>query len=63
MTSASQPKHSQTQFGGTYTNFEESRTEWHYVERLIPRETVPTPPKHEFYPTPSGWQPPAGIIS
>ncbi|XP_072887281.1 LOW QUALITY PROTEIN: large ribosomal subunit protein mL49-like [Hemitrygon akajei] len=35
-----------------------STEEFHFVERLIPPSTVPVPPKHDRYPTPSGWCPP-----
>ncbi len=28
-----------------------------YVEKLIPNQVVPEPPKHDSYPTPSGWVP------
>ena len=31
-----------------------------WVDRLIPSLTVPTPPKHKSYPTPSGWVPVSG---
>ncbi|CAI5452509.1 unnamed protein product [Caenorhabditis angaria] len=32
--------------------------DWSYVERLMPIEIIPDVPKHETYPTPSGWTPP-----
>ena len=38
----------------------ESADEWKWVERLMPPKSIPLPPKHEKYPTPSGWTPPAG---
>ncbi|CAN0409641.1 unnamed protein product [Lampetra planeri] len=41
-----------------YTGVKISYDDFHYVERLIPPLRVPTPPKHEHYPTPSGWSPP-----
>ncbi|BFZ06855.1 hypothetical protein BsWGS_09894 [Bradybaena similaris] len=39
-------------------DYEVSYTEFKYVEQLLPRPTVPEVPKHETYPTPSGWFPP-----
>ncbi len=36
----------------------ESKEEFKYVEKLIPNPLVPDPPKHDSYPTPSGWVPP-----
>ncbi|XP_032804042.1 3'(2'),5'-bisphosphate nucleotidase 1 isoform X2 [Petromyzon marinus] len=45
-----------------YTGVKISYDDFHYVERLIPPLRVPTPPKHERYPTPSGWSPPRGIV-
>ncbi|XP_004713582.1 39S ribosomal protein L49, mitochondrial [Echinops telfairi] len=41
-----------------YPSFVESVDEYHFVERLLPPTSIPDPPKHEHYPTPSGWQPP-----
>ncbi|KAK8762893.1 hypothetical protein V5799_034501 [Amblyomma americanum] len=41
-----------------YTRVEEVPGRWHYVEYLLPKKTVPEPPKHEGR-APSGWQPPA----
>lgn len=41
-----------------YPSFVESVDEYQFVERLIPATRIPKPPKHEHYPTPSGWQPP-----
>nr|XP_060613813.1 large ribosomal subunit protein mL49 [Anolis sagrei ordinatus] len=41
-----------------YPGIQESSEEYHFVERLIPPTRVPEPPKHEKYPTPSGWRPP-----
>ncbi|XP_053417017.1 39S ribosomal protein L49, mitochondrial [Nycticebus coucang] len=38
--------------------FVESVNEYQFVERLLPPTSIPKPPKHEHYPTPSGWQPP-----
>uniref|UniRef100_A0A8C7ETI3 Large ribosomal subunit protein mL49 n=1 Tax=Neovison vison TaxID=452646 RepID=A0A8C7ETI3_NEOVI len=49
---------SQTQEPPDYPSFVESVDEYHFVERLIPPTSIPKPPKHEHYPTPSGWQPP-----
>ena len=40
------------------TEVEVSKEEFKYVEKLIPNFIVPEPPKHEKYPTPSGWVPP-----
>jgi len=34
--------------------------EWKFVEALLPSKIVPDPPKHDSYPTPSGWVPPKG---
>lgn len=41
-------------------DYEVSYSEFKYVEQLLPRPTVPEIPKHETYPTPSGWFPPNG---
>ncbi|XP_036182605.1 39S ribosomal protein L49, mitochondrial [Myotis myotis] len=49
---------SQTQGPPSYPRFVESVDEYQFVERLLPPTSVPEPPKHEHYPTPSGWQPP-----
>lgn len=49
---------SQTQGTPEYPSFVESVDEYHFVERLLPPASIPKPPKHEHYPTPSGWQPP-----
>uniref|UniRef100_F6YVM6 Large ribosomal subunit protein mL49 n=1 Tax=Equus caballus TaxID=9796 RepID=F6YVM6_HORSE len=51
---------SQTQGPPDYPSFVESVDEYQFVERLLPPATIPKPPKHEHYPTPSGWQPPRG---
>uniref|UniRef100_A0A8C9PGF1 Large ribosomal subunit protein mL49 n=1 Tax=Spermophilus dauricus TaxID=99837 RepID=A0A8C9PGF1_SPEDA len=48
----------QTQGPPDYPSFVESVDEYHFVERLLPPTSIPQPPKHEHYPTPSGWQPP-----
>ncbi|KAM3718026.1 putative 39S ribosomal protein L49 [Dirofilaria immitis] len=32
--------------------------DWKYVERLLSRKLIPDVPKHDKYPTPSGWRPP-----
>ena len=32
--------------------------EWKFVEQLLPRTCVPPLPKHDSYPTSSGWFPP-----
>ncbi|XP_041353593.1 39S ribosomal protein L49, mitochondrial-like [Gigantopelta aegis] len=34
---------------------EVSHKEFKYVEKLLPKLTVPDPPQHGSYPTPSGW--------
>lgn len=39
------------------TNVVESTEEFKFVEKLIPSSIVPEPPKHDSYPTPSGWVP------
>ncbi|GAB5578073.1 39S ribosomal protein L49 [Prionailurus iriomotensis] len=49
---------SQTQGPPDYPSFVESVDEYQFVERLLPPTRIPKPPKHEHYPTPSGWQPP-----
>ncbi|CAI5797983.1 ribosomal L49, mitochondrial [Podarcis lilfordi] len=41
-----------------YPGIIESTNEYRFVERLIPPSRVPVPPKHDSYPTPSGWSPP-----
>ncbi|ELU10648.1 hypothetical protein CAPTEDRAFT_164413 [Capitella teleta] len=43
----------------TLTEVEVTRdpVEWSAVERLLPQLTVPEPPIHAQYPTPSGWVP------
>ncbi|XP_006911180.1 39S ribosomal protein L49, mitochondrial-like [Pteropus alecto] len=51
---------SQTQGPPNYPSFVESVDEYKFVERLLPPTSIPKPPKHEHYPTPSGWQPPRG---
>ncbi|XP_032497936.1 39S ribosomal protein L49, mitochondrial isoform X1 [Phocoena sinus] len=49
---------SQTQGPPDYPSFVESVDEYRFVERLLPPTSIPKPPKHEHYPTSSGWQPP-----
>uniref|UniRef100_A0A8D0BWZ5 Large ribosomal subunit protein mL49 n=1 Tax=Salvator merianae TaxID=96440 RepID=A0A8D0BWZ5_SALMN len=49
---------SQASEGLKYPAIVESTEEYSFVERLIPPTQVPTPPKHDSYPTPSGWKPP-----
>ncbi len=39
------------------TNVVESKAEFEFVEKLLPSQIVPEPPKHDSYPTPSGWVP------
>ncbi|KAK2150027.1 hypothetical protein LSH36_427g05027 [Paralvinella palmiformis] len=41
----------------TLTDVEESKEEFKYVEKLLASNVVPEPPKHDHYPTPSGWIP------
>ncbi|XP_007518654.1 large ribosomal subunit protein mL49 [Erinaceus europaeus] len=47
-----------TQAPPAHPGFVESVDEYHFVERLLPPTSIPKPPKHESYPTPSGWMPP-----
>ncbi|XP_074861079.1 large ribosomal subunit protein mL49 [Carettochelys insculpta] len=42
-----------------YTGIVESTEEYKFVERLIPPTRIPEPPKHDHYPTPSGWRAPS----
>lgn len=43
----------------TFTNVIESREEFEkFVKPILPNFMVPDPPKHDSYPTPSGWVPP-----
>uniref|UniRef100_A0A4X2K194 Large ribosomal subunit protein mL49 n=1 Tax=Vombatus ursinus TaxID=29139 RepID=A0A4X2K194_VOMUR len=49
---------SQTQEPSAYPGIVESTEEYKFVERLIPPASIPEPPRHQSYPTPSGWQPP-----
>ncbi|XP_032149002.1 39S ribosomal protein L49, mitochondrial-like [Sapajus apella] len=49
---------SQTQGPPDYPSFVESVDKYQFMERLLPATGIPVPPKHERYPTPSGWQPP-----
>ncbi|XP_004618467.2 39S ribosomal protein L49, mitochondrial [Sorex araneus] len=49
---------SQTQGPPSYRGFVESVDEYQFVERLLPPTSIPKPPKHDSYPTASGWQPP-----
>lgn len=53
---------SQTQGPPNYPSFVESVDEYQFVERLLPPTSIPKPPKHEHYPTPSGWEPPRGEL-
>ncbi|CAI4231354.1 unnamed protein product [Auanema sp. JU1783] len=52
-------KHALPPQQSTYSDAEELKIDWKFVERLLPHEVVPDLPKHSSYPTPSGWQPPA----
>ncbi|KRX39694.1 putative 39S ribosomal protein L49, mitochondrial [Trichinella murrelli] len=36
----------------------ESKEEFKWVKRLFPKTIIPDVPKHDSYPTPSGWMPP-----
>ncbi|CAB3397241.1 unnamed protein product [Caenorhabditis bovis] len=47
--------------GKTLPTVSEINVDWSYVERLMPIEVVPEVPKHEKYPTPSGWIPPTDV--
>jgi hypothetical protein len=40
-----------------FPNVIESKEHFKFVERILPNPIVPEPPKHESYPTPSGWVP------
>ena len=51
------PKPTQSLTSVTVTHDPE---EWAAVERVLPDPLVPDPPKHDSYPTPSGWQPQTG---
>lgn len=51
-------RQSQSRGPPDYPSFVESADEYQFVERLLPATSIPKPPKHEHYPTPSGWQPP-----
>ncbi|XP_045710918.1 39S ribosomal protein L49, mitochondrial [Phyllostomus hastatus] len=51
-------RQSQSKGPPDYPSFVESVDEYQFVERLLPATSIPKPPKHEHYPTPSGWQPP-----
>ena len=42
---------------------EVSHEEFKYVEKLLPKQTIPEPPQHSSYPTPSGWVAPTGNIN
>ncbi|XP_046582015.1 39S ribosomal protein L49, mitochondrial-like [Haliotis rubra] len=57
--SASGIQDNQAQKEKSHPAYEVSTEEFKFVETLLPRETVPDPPVHESYPTPSGWVPPA----
>lgn len=41
-----------------FTKVVESKEEFKFVKKLLPSPVVPDPPKHDSYPTPSGWLPP-----
>ena len=49
---------SQTKGPPNYPSFVESVDEYQFVEHLLPSTSIPKPPKHQHYPTSSGWQPP-----
>jgi hypothetical protein len=42
----------------TFTKVIESKEDFEHVKKILPQKMVPDPPKHESYPTPSGWVPP-----
>uniref|UniRef100_G3VB87 Large ribosomal subunit protein mL49 n=1 Tax=Sarcophilus harrisii TaxID=9305 RepID=G3VB87_SARHA len=52
------PPLSQSREPSAYPGVVESSEEYAFVERLIPPTGIPEPPRHQSYPTPSGWQPP-----
>lgn len=39
-----------------------SREDFKWVERLLPPSRIPFPPRHESYPTPSGWVAPSDVL-
>ena len=41
---------------------EESREDFKWVEKILPKERIAQPPEHESYPTPSGWIPQTGML-
>ncbi|VDO42304.1 unnamed protein product, partial [Onchocerca flexuosa] len=41
----------------------EIAVDWKYIQRLMPQKLIPDVPKHDTYPTPSGWRPPKRMIS
>ncbi|MCP9259688.1 putative 39S ribosomal protein L49, mitochondrial [Dirofilaria immitis] len=45
-------------FKQTRSEAVEISIDWKYVERLLSRKLIPDVPKHDKYPTPSGWRPP-----
>ncbi|CAO4379058.1 unnamed protein product [Caenorhabditis nigoni] len=51
-------KHAIPEKTKTFATVEEVSVDWSFVERLMPIEVVPEVPKHDSYPTPSGWTPP-----
>ena len=40
-----------------FTQVVESKDDFQYVRKILPTLIVPEPPKHDQYPTPSGWVP------
>uniref|UniRef100_A0A8R1HQC9 Large ribosomal subunit protein mL49 n=1 Tax=Caenorhabditis japonica TaxID=281687 RepID=A0A8R1HQC9_CAEJA len=54
-------KHAIPERTKTLPTVEEISVDWSYVERLMPIEVIPEVPKHESYPTPSGWTPPTEL--
>uniref|UniRef100_A0A914PZQ0 Large ribosomal subunit protein mL49 n=1 Tax=Panagrolaimus davidi TaxID=227884 RepID=A0A914PZQ0_9BILA len=50
-------KHALPKQEQTYTDFKESSIDWSYVERLLPKETIPPMPLNCGI-LPSGWRPP-----
>ena len=39
-----------------------SKEDFKWVQRVLPPSVIPDPPKHDTYPTPSGWSPPSEIV-
>ncbi|CAI2355366.1 unnamed protein product [Caenorhabditis sp. 36 PRJEB53466] len=54
-------KHALPEKTKTLATVEEVPVDWSFVERLMPIQIIPEVPKHESYPTPSGWTPPTEL--